>query len=79
VSLKSTIQFDLVKSLNILDTQMTKYLHSIHKPHLQRTRFMASDDAIYNNNIQSLKDRIKMPYRCQSSVIFNERGLSVFT
>jgi 5-methylthioadenosine/S-adenosylhomocysteine deaminase len=59
VSFNKAIQFDLVKSLNIMDTLMTKYLDSIGKPHLQRTRFLASDDAVYINNIQHLKERIQ--------------------
>ena len=63
VSINSGLQFDLAGSLTMIDTLLHRYCSTvINKPHLQRTRFLASDDTVYQGNIQALKTRLTKLY-----------------
>ena len=64
VSINSNLHFDLAGSLKIIDTLMQQYGETvIDKPHLKRTRFLASDDTLYQQNISTLKGQLAEIYR----------------
>jgi 5-methylthioadenosine/S-adenosylhomocysteine deaminase len=64
VSINSNLHFDLAGSLNIIDTLMHQYCSTvIDKPHLKRTRFLASDDTLYQHNITTLKWQLAEIYQ----------------
>ena len=64
VSINSNLHFDLAGSLKIIDTLMQQYCSTvIDKPHLKRTRFLASDDTLYQHNISALKGQLAEIYR----------------
>jgi hypothetical protein len=64
VSINSNLHFDLAGSLDIIDTLMHRYCSTvIDKPHLRRTRFLASDDTLYQHNIDMLKLQLAEIYR----------------
>jgi hypothetical protein len=59
VSINSNIPFRLSDSLKIIDGLLRQYCTTvINKPHLERTRFLASDDAKYRDHIQALKQQL---------------------
>lgn len=59
VSINADIAFNLVDSLDIIDTLMQQYCSTvIHQPQMKRTRLMASDDTIYQNNINTLQQQL---------------------
>ena len=64
VSINSALSFNLVDSLQTIDTLFDRYCTTvIDKPGLKRTRFLASDDTVYQENIQTLKDQLDKLYR----------------
>ena len=64
VSINSALSFNLVDSLQTIDTLFGRYCTTvIDKPGLKRTRFLASDDTVYQENIQTLKDQLGKLYR----------------
>ncbi|GGA85837.1 amidohydrolase family protein [Puia dinghuensis] len=63
VSINSGLQFNLAGSLTIIDTLLQRYCSTvINKPHLKRTRFLASDDTVYQHNINALKATLNKLY-----------------
>lgn len=63
VSINTALQFDLPGSLNTIDTLMQRYCSTvINKPDLRRTRFLASDDGLYRDNIDTLKTQLNTLY-----------------
>ena len=63
VSINTALQFDLAGALNTIDTLMQKYCTTvINKPELRRTRFLASDDTLYQSNIDALKTQLEKLY-----------------
>jgi Amidohydrolase family len=73
VSINSNLHFDLAGSLNIIDTWMHRYCSTvIDKPHLKRTRFLASDDTLYQHNIRTLKEQLAEIYPPGSGLLAPE-------
>jgi 5-methylthioadenosine/S-adenosylhomocysteine deaminase len=63
VSINSSVSFDLVASLNTIDTLMQKYCTTvIDEPQLKRTRFLAADDPVYQGNIKALRTQLDRLY-----------------
>jgi 5-methylthioadenosine/S-adenosylhomocysteine deaminase len=63
VSINSTLNFNLASSLTTIDGLMLKYCTTvIDEPQLKRTRFLASDDTIYQSNIDALKTQLNKLY-----------------
>src|SRR5438067_191201 len=63
VSINSKLKFNLRKSLQIMDTLITKYCKDTIGDSLRkRTRFLASDDAVYKSVIDNLKEKIKKTF-----------------
>ncbi|HET6253419.1 MAG TPA: amidohydrolase family protein [Puia sp.] len=63
VSINSEINFDLVRSLKIMDTLLERYGSTVlHEPALRRTRMMAADDEVYRRRIGALRDELMHLY-----------------
>lgn len=59
VSINSNIPFRLSDSLHTIDSLLRQYCTTvINKPHLERTRFLASDDVKYRDHIHALKQQL---------------------
>ncbi len=63
VSINSNLQFDLAGSLSMIDTLLQRYCSTvINKPQQKRTKFLASDDTVYQANINALKAQLTKLY-----------------
>ncbi|TDX00535.1 amidohydrolase family protein [Dinghuibacter silviterrae] len=63
VSINSSLSFDLVRSLEIIDTLFERYCTSVlQQPQMKRTRFLASDDAAYMGKMEALKKKLQSLY-----------------